>query len=114
MFPNGNGNVENLANIFRRGFAPLQVECGITEGFTIKKGKDGKEEKIPKAKYGLHALRHAAASLFIEQGWTPKRVQTVIGHASIQMTYDLYGKLFKDPEDDRETMRQVEAALLAG
>ena len=114
VFPNGNGNVENLTNIFRRGFAPLQIECGITAGFTIKKGKDGKEEKIPKPKYGLHALRHAAASLFIEQGWTPKRVQTVIGHASIQMTYDLYGKLFKDPEDDRETMRQVEAALLAG
>ena len=114
VFPNGNGNVENLANIFRRGFAPLQVECGITEGFTIKRGKNGKDEKIPKAKYGLHALRHAAASLFIEQGWTPKRVQTVIGHASIQMTYDLYGKLFKDPEDDRESMRQVEARLLAG
>jgi hypothetical protein len=25
-------------------------------------------------KYGLHALRHAAASLFIEQGFSPKRV----------------------------------------
>ena len=113
LFPNGNGNVENLANIFRRGFGPLQVECGITEGFTIKKGKGGKEERTPKPKYRIHALRHAAASLFIEQGWTPKRVQTVIGHASIQMTYDLYGKLFKDPEEDRETMRQLEAALLA-
>ncbi len=113
VFPNGNGNVENLANIFRRGFGPLQVECGITEGFTIKKGRDGKNESIPKPKYGLHALRHAAASLFIEQGWTPKRVQTVIGHASIQMTYDLYGKLFKDPEDDRESMRRVEASVRA-
>ncbi len=61
----------------------------------------------------MHALRHAASSLFIEQGWTPKRVQVVMGHASIQMTYDLYGKLFKDPEEDRETMRQLEAALLA-
>lgn len=36
-----------------------------------------------------------------------------MGHASIQMTYDLYGKLFKDSEEDRETMRQLEAALLA-
>ena len=61
----------------------------------------------------MHALRHAASSLFIEQGWTPKRVQVVMGQASIQMTYDLYGKLFKDSEEDRETMRQLEAALLA-
>jgi hypothetical protein len=38
------------------------------------------------AKYSLHALRHAAASLFIAQGWTPKKVQTVMGHSSIAVT----------------------------
>ena len=82
----------------------MQIACGITEDGG-RKDKEG--NPIPKGKYGLHALRHAAASLFIEQGWTPKRIQTVLGHASIQMTFDLYGHLFKDADDDREEMKQV-------
>jgi integrase len=41
-------------------------------------------------KYNFHMLRHAAASLFIAYlGWTPKRIQTVMGHSSVQMTFDL-------------------------
>jgi integrase len=61
----------------------------------------------------FHSLRHAAASLFIEQGWTPKKVQTVMGHSSIQVTFDTYGKLFPSPDDDLKAMAQVEARLLA-
>ncbi|MEE8517055.1 MAG: tyrosine-type recombinase/integrase, partial [Alphaproteobacteria bacterium] len=109
VFPNTVGNVEFHSNIWNRGFQPLQIECGITED-SGRKDKEGKP--ILKGKYGLHALRHAAASLFIEQGWTPKRIQTVLGHASIQMTFDLYGHLFKDADDDREEMKQVQARLL--
>lgn len=44
-------------------------------------------------KYGLHALRHFCASWLIEQGFTPKRLQTILGHSSIQMTFDVYGHL---------------------
>jgi len=110
VFPNTVGNVEYHSNIWNRGFGPLQIECGITAD-SGRKDKEG--NPILKGKYGLHALRHAAASLFIEQGWTPKRVQTVIGHASIQMTFDLYGHLFKDGDDDREEMKQVQALLIA-
>ena len=69
-------------------------------------GDDGK------LRFTFHALRHAAASLFIEQGWSPKRVQTVMGHASINMTMDLYGHLFPDPEGDQEAMAQIQARLL--
>ncbi len=99
-FPNGAGNVESHENIYRRGFGALQTACGIV-------GKDGKH------KYGLHALRHAAASLFIEQGFMPKKVQALMGHSSIQMTFDTYGHLFPTPEEDHEAMAQVEARLLA-
>jgi len=43
------------------------------------------------ARYGFHMLRHAAASLFIKHlGWSPKRLQTVMGHATISMTFDRY------------------------
>ncbi len=99
VFPNNRGKVESLTNIAKRVFRPLQTDNGIT-----------KETGAPK--YGPHALRHAAASLFIEQGWQPKKVQTVLGHASIQMTFDLYGKLFTDQEGDRQAMQKLEAALL--
>ncbi len=37
-----------------------------------------------------------------------------MGHASIQMTFDLYGKLFKDEEGDRAAMERVQAALPSG
>jgi integrase len=85
----------NATELRERVLLPLQQSCGIT------------------AQYGFHALRHAAASLFIAHlGWTPKRVQAVMGHASIRMTYDLYGHLFEDPEADREAMKKLEAAVL--
>jgi integrase len=95
-FPNRHGRVQSLQNLRERVFMPLQKAAGIT------------------SQYGFHALRHAAASLFIAHlAWTPKRVQTVMGHSSIRMTYDLYGHLFEDPEADREAMKKIEAAIVA-
>jgi integrase len=46
-------------------------------------------------------------------GWTPKRVQTVLGHASITMTYDCYGHLFQDSDSDKQAMKKLEAAVIA-
>lgn len=100
VFPSGQGNVESYANIRNRGFMPLLEACGIVN-------------KSGKPKYTFHALRHAAASLFIEQGWQPKRIQAIMGHASVTMTMDTYGHLFPDPEGDQDAMAQVEARLLA-
>jgi len=100
-FPNGAGNVENMSNIWQRVWKPLQVRCGLTR-------EDGT------ARYGIHALRHAAATLFITfLGWSPKRVQVVLGHASITMTFDRYGHLFENKDADREDMRKIEAAIVA-
>jgi integrase len=99
VFPNSRGNVQPLGNLWKRDLAPLQVACGIVDD----------NDKI---KYGFHALRHAAASLFIEQGFTPKKIQAILGHSSMQMTYDTYGHLFPSPDDDQAAMAQVEARLL--
>ena len=101
VFPNNRGRPLSHTNFAKRVFRPLQADNGITDA----KGAP---------RYGPHALRHAAASLFIELGWTPKKVQTVLGHASIQMTFDVYGKLFEDQEADRQAMERLEAALLVG
>jgi integrase len=111
VFPNGRGNVETIQNLRERVFTPLQLAAGVAkEG--DKCTPDGKPLMV--AKYGFHALRHAAASLFIAHlAWTPKRVQVVMGHSSIRMTFDLYGHLFEDQEADREAMKNIEAAIVA-
>ena len=109
VFPTSKGKVQSLSNIYKRGFAPLQVKCGMAID-TGKIDKDGKP--ILRARHGFHVLRHTAASLFIEQGFTPKKVQSLLGHSSIQMTFDTYGKLFPTPDDDRAAMAQVQARIV--
>jgi integrase len=42
-----------------------------------------------------------------------KKVQTVMGHSSIQVTFDVYGHLWTDLKDDRGAMAQLEARLFA-
>lgn len=39
-----------------------------------------------------HCLRHMYASLMLQQGESPAYVQRQLGHASIQLTVDTYGK----------------------
>ena len=101
VFPNGAGNIESHSNVVKRVWNPLQVTCGLVN------------EKA-KPRYRFHALRHTAASLFIAHlGWTPKRVQSVLGHSSITMTFDRYGHLFEDRDGDMEAMKKLEAAIVA-
>jgi integrase len=99
VFPNGNGKVENHANIANRGFYALQRVAGMIN-------TDGRP------KYGLHALRHFFASWAIEQEFSPKRVQALLGHSSIQMTFDTYGHLFPSLEDDHAKFATGETALV--
>lgn len=48
----------------------------------------------------FHSLRHTAVSLLIaHEGLNPKQLQAMIGHASIQLTYDTYGHLMPDAFD---------------
>jgi len=60
-------------------------------------------------KYGLHSLRHFFASWAIQQGFSAKRIQALMGHSSIQVTFDTYGHLLPNPADDREAMRRLQA-----
>jgi|SRR5215813_7490725 len=101
VFPNTLGNVETMTNIHARCWVPLQLKCGLTD-------------EGGRARYNFHMLRHAAASLFIRYlGWSPRRVQTVMGHASVTMTFDRYGHLFENVEADRADMAKIEAAVRA-
>jgi integrase len=99
VFPNGQGKPESHANIINRGFLPTQIKAGVADAHPDRKGEDG--EPVLVARYtGLHALRHFFASWAIEQGFSPKRLQALLGHSSIQMTFDVYGHLFPSLEDD--------------
>lgn len=99
VFPNGNGNIENHTNIANRGFYALQRSVGMVDA----KGKP---------KYGVHALRHFFASWAIEQAFSAKRVQALLGHSSIQMTFDVYGHLFPSLEDDHAKFAAGELAVV--
>jgi integrase len=79
------------------------------EGKVVK--KDGKP--VVKAKYGVHALRHFFASLMIDRGFGLKRVQTLLGHSSVQMTLDVYAHLFPPEQaDDRDRFADAEQSVL--
>lgn len=98
VFPNGLGKPESHSNIVNRGLGPVQVAAGIVDA-------------AAKPKYGLHSLRHFYASWAIEAGFSPKRVQALMGHSSIQMTFDRYGHLFPSAEDDHARLAAGEAAM---
>jgi len=69
-------------------------------------------ERLMKPRYNFHSLRHFAASWFIEQGFSAQRVQEIMGHKSIQTTFDIYGHLFPN-DDDHKRLATAEAALFA-
>jgi integrase len=58
---------------------------------------------------GLHEARHTFASILIAAGVNAKAITTYMGHASIQTTYDLYGKLM--PGSEAEAAALVDAYL---
>lgn len=100
--PNWQGEVEALANIHTRAWKPLQVATGI-----VRKGDKGK----PVGKYRFHDLRHFRAAMLIADGANAKEVQAELGHASIVVTMDVYGSLFRD--DGAEQQRRDRAERLA-
>jgi integrase len=110
VFPSERGEVLWHTNLYTQCFLALLRACGLMATNPADASEKSARDQPP---YNFHALRHAAASLFIEQGWTPKKVQTIMGHSSIQVTFDVYGHLFPSPDDDAEAMAQIEARLLS-
>ncbi len=57
----------------------------------------------------LHECRHTFVSILIASGVNAKAISTFCGHSSIQVTFDLYGKLMPGSED--EMLARVESYL---
>lgn len=115
-FPTGAGTVEGLANIRRRGWAPTQIKAGVT----INTGQtDDHGQPVVEAKYsGLHSTRHFFASWLINRkedgglGMPLKVVQSRMGHATINVTADVYGHLF--PSDNASDELAIAQNALLG
>lgn len=64
-------------------------------------------EKAGLPRVGLHTLRHSAATIMLNNGVPLAVVSKLLGHASIQVTVDIYG------HEDEDATRQAFAALSA-
>lgn len=111
VFPNGAGKVESHANLLNRVVWPIQIAAGVIRTKAGRGKLDGGAPAVT-GKYSLHAFRHAAAALWIEQGIGPKRIQARLGHSSIQMTFDRYGYLFESHDEDASAVEAIESRLL--
>jgi integrase len=80
VFPTNEGTPEHPSNMLRRGFFPALRRAGLR-------------------KIRFHDLRHTYASLLIANKEEPKRIQSLLGHSSIKITFDVYGHLMPNAAD---------------
>lgn len=114
VFPSVGKRVMSHQVMSRNIIDVLQITAGIADP---KLGKDGKAmvdkdgQPVMAPRYTLHEFRHAAASLWIEQRVSAKRVQAWMGHSSIQVTFDVYSHLFEQADQDNAVAAAIEREL---
>ena len=86
IFHSGTGTPMDPDNWYKRVFVPTAARAGLR---AVDEEDDGPN-------VGIHTLRHSYASLLINQGESIKYVSRQLGHASINITADLYGHLFRE------------------
>lgn len=101
VFPSLGGKPMSWNYLMSNIIAPVQIEAGETIA------RSGKIEPL----WNMHSFRHAAASLWIEQRLDAKRVQSLMGHSNIAVTFDTYGHLFAQNEQDARTSAAIERAI---
>lgn len=74
VFPNSAGELEDAHNLLRRGLHKALDRAGLR-------------------RIRFHDLRHTTASLLLANGVGIKQVQAQLGHASAQITLDVYSHL---------------------
>jgi len=83
MFPSPEGKMSQHDNVVKRYFNQALRKAGLRQ-------------------VSFHSLRHTNASLRIGAGQNIKYIQAQMGHASINLTLDVYGHLFNDVEFNRQ------------
>jgi integrase len=85
IFPSTTGTPTNSSNLMYRSFKPIL-----------------KRAELPQIRF--HDLRHTCATIRFMKGQHPKRVQELLGHASIAMTMDIYSHVIPGMGDDNGIM----------
>jgi len=120
VFPDSDGGIESYMNVTRRILIPTLLAAAITAPVKDENGSPQRDESgrpVLDAKYGWHSLRHFYASWCINREkdggleLPVKVVQARMGHASIEVTVDVYGHLFPRGDDGAE-LAAAEKALL--
>lgn len=111
VFPFWDGQPMHYNVARKQCLRPLLIACGLVEKPKAKPNPEETEKPDAKPIYGFHDLRHFAASMFIELGWNAKRIQALMGHSTITMTFDLYGHLLDRQTDHSSAMAALESSL---
>ena len=91
--------VQRKTEALKRGWSTIPEWVFCTEAGTLP--DDSRVRKVMRKTlkaaglsmhFSPHCLRHTFASLLLQQGESPAYVQRQLGHASIQLTVDTYGK----------------------
>lgn len=65
-------------------------------------------------KFTPHCFRHTFATRCIEAGMKPKVLQKILGHATLQMTMDLYAHVLSDTKADEMDLLEAEMSKVDG
>lgn len=90
VFPSPEGFSTMHTNVMKRFFYPALRRAGLRQ-------------------VSFHSLRHSNASFRIHAGQNIKYIQGQLGHASINMTMDVYGHLFNDLDFNRKQVELLES-----
>jgi len=90
VFPSPEGCRTMHTNVMNRFFYPALRRAGLRQ-------------------VSFHSLRHSNASFRIQAGQNIKYIQGQLGHASINMTMDVYGHLFNDLDFNRRQVDLLES-----
>lgn len=94
VFPTTSGGVISPTHLYRE-FRRIQIAAGL-----IEPREGNGQQKGHKGKYSVYSLRHLRASIWIAERINLKRLQTYMGHSSIKITFDTYGHLIAEAEED--------------
>ena len=92
VFPSPEGKLSQHDNVVKRYFNQALRQAGLRQ-------------------VSFHSLRHSNASMRIQVGQNIKYVQAQMGHASINITLDIYGHLFNDANFNRQQVELLETSF---
>ena len=92
VFPSPEGKLSQHDNVVKRYFNQALRKAGLRQ-------------------VSFHSLRHSNASMRIQAGQNIKYIQSQMGHASINITLDIYGHLFDDKNFNRLQAELLESSF---